>query len=86
MADHRRPASRIHQDSARLSEGFARRRDDPAFFGAKGLDPAVVPSIVARAHRDNLRVFAWKARTISTLRWTPASMWSRTCPEICTRR
>ncbi len=40
------------------SEEFARRRDDPAFFGLKGLDPAIVPSIVERAHRDHLRVFA----------------------------
>jgi imidazolonepropionase-like amidohydrolase len=40
------------------SEDFARRRDDPAFFGAKGLDPALVPRIVERAHGAGLRVFA----------------------------
>lgn len=40
------------------SEEFAQRRDDPAFFGQKGLDPALVPRIVARAHAQGLRVFA----------------------------
>lgn len=40
------------------SEEFARRRDDRAFFGQKGLDPAVVPLIVARAHGAGLHVFA----------------------------
>ena len=40
------------------SEEFARRRDDPAFFGEKGLDPALVPRIVERAHANDLRVFA----------------------------
>ncbi len=33
-----------------FSEEFARRRDDPKFFGRKGLDPALVPRIVERAH------------------------------------
>ena len=41
-----------------FSEEFARRRDDPAFFGQKGLDPALVPRIVERAHARGLRVFA----------------------------
>lgn len=40
------------------SEEFERRRDDPAFFGVKGLDPTLVPSIVERAHDAGLRVFA----------------------------
>ena len=40
------------------SEEFAGRRDDPAFFGEKGLDPALVPRIVERAHTNDLRVFA----------------------------
>ncbi len=40
------------------SEEFDRRRDDPAFFGSKGLDPAIVPQIVERAHDAGLRVFA----------------------------
>jgi imidazolonepropionase-like amidohydrolase len=40
------------------SEEFDRRRDDPAFFGRKGLDPALVPRIVQRAHTAGLRVFA----------------------------
>jgi imidazolonepropionase-like amidohydrolase len=40
------------------SEEFERRRDDTAFFGSKGLDPALVPHIVQRAHDAGLRVFA----------------------------
>lgn len=40
------------------SEAFSDRRDDPAFFGMKGLDPALVPSIVRRAHEAGKRVFA----------------------------
>jgi hypothetical protein len=38
------------------SEEYARRRDDPAFHGWKGLDPALLPKIVRRAHRAGLRV------------------------------
>jgi imidazolonepropionase-like amidohydrolase len=40
------------------SEEFERRRDDEAFFGDKGLDPALVPRLVERAHAEGLRVFA----------------------------
>jgi len=40
------------------SQEFERRRDDPAFFGQKGLDPALAPLIVERAHAAGLRVFA----------------------------
>lgn len=40
------------------SEEFKQRRDDPAFFGMKGLDPELVPSIVKRAHDAGMRVFA----------------------------
>ncbi|MEX0734991.1 MAG: amidohydrolase family protein [Steroidobacteraceae bacterium] len=40
------------------SEEFARRRDDAEYFGYKGLDPALVPRIVERAHGAGLRVFA----------------------------
>lgn len=40
------------------SEEFERRRDDPEFFGSKGLDPALVPHIVERAHASGLRVVA----------------------------
>ncbi len=40
------------------SEEFERRRDDETFFGNKGLDPALVPRIVERAHASGLRVFA----------------------------
>jgi len=38
------------------SEEFERRRNDPAYFGRKGLDPALLPRIVARAHASGLRV------------------------------
>lgn len=40
------------------SEEFARRRDDPAFRGDRGLDPALVPEITREAHRRGLRVAA----------------------------
>lgn len=40
------------------SEEFERRRDDPAFFGWKGLNPALLPGIVRRAHAAGLRVSA----------------------------
>ena len=38
------------------SDEYARRRDDSTYFGRKGLDPRLLPSLVARAHRDGLRV------------------------------
>ncbi|MCZ6601016.1 MAG: amidohydrolase family protein [Acidobacteria bacterium] len=38
------------------SEEFEKRRDDPAYNGRKGLDPALLPSIVARAHAADLSV------------------------------
>ena len=38
------------------SDEYARRKDDPAFFGWKGLDPALLPEIVRRAHQAGLRV------------------------------
>jgi imidazolonepropionase-like amidohydrolase len=40
------------------SEEYERRRDDPAFFGQKGLNPALVPLIVERAHAAGLRAYA----------------------------
>jgi hypothetical protein len=40
------------------SEEYARRKDDPAFVGWKGLDPALLPEIVRRAHQAGLRVSA----------------------------
>jgi imidazolonepropionase-like amidohydrolase len=40
------------------SEEFARRRDDSAFNGWKGLDPALVPLIVQHAKASGLRVAA----------------------------
>lgn len=40
------------------SDDFERRRDDPAFYGDKGLDPALVPLIVRAAHARQLRVWA----------------------------
>ena len=38
------------------SEEFAKRKDDKAYDGWKGLDPAILPEIVRMAHRDGLRV------------------------------
>lgn len=38
------------------SEYYAERRDDPAFFGLKGLNPQIFARIVEKAHRNNLRV------------------------------
>ena len=40
------------------SEEYARRRDDPAFFGKRGLDPDLLPEIVRRARGVELRVAA----------------------------
>jgi predicted amidohydrolase YtcJ len=40
------------------SEEYARRRSDSAFFGWRGLDPALLPEIVQRAHGVSLRVAA----------------------------
>jgi imidazolonepropionase-like amidohydrolase len=38
------------------SEHYAERRDDPAFFGLKGLNPQIFTRLVEKAHRNNLRV------------------------------
>ena len=38
------------------SEEYAKRKDDKAYDGWKGLDPAVLPLIVRRAHAAGLRV------------------------------
>ena len=38
------------------SEEYAKRKDDKAYDGWKGLDPAVLPAIVRTAHRHGLRV------------------------------
>ena len=38
------------------SEEYAKRKDDKAYNGWKGLDPALLPEIVRRAHHDGLRV------------------------------
>lgn len=40
------------------SEEYDERKDDPALFGWRGLDPALLPEIVQRAHRADLRVTA----------------------------
>ena len=40
------------------SEHYAERRADTAWFNWKGLDPAIVPEIVQRAHAAGLRVTA----------------------------
>ena len=38
------------------SEDYQKRKDDPAYFGQKGLDPQLLPKIVAKAHSHGLRV------------------------------
>ena len=38
------------------SEEFEKRRRDEKYFSWRGLDPALLPEIVRRAHRDGLRV------------------------------
>ena len=40
------------------SEEFARRRADSAFFNWRGMDPALLPEVVRRAHAAGLRVSA----------------------------
>ncbi|WP_412068697.1 amidohydrolase family protein [Rubrivirga sp. IMCC43871] len=40
------------------SEEFALRREDPTYFGDKGLNPALLSAIVERAHETGLRVSA----------------------------
>jgi imidazolonepropionase-like amidohydrolase len=40
------------------SEEYAQRRDDKKYFSWKGLDPALLPDIVRRAHRARLPVTA----------------------------
>jgi imidazolonepropionase-like amidohydrolase len=40
------------------SELYERRKDDPAFFGKRGLNPRLVKDIVRRAHAAGLRVTA----------------------------
>jgi hypothetical protein len=38
------------------SEELAKRKDDPQYYGKRGLDPRVLAAIVKRAHADGLRV------------------------------
>lgn len=38
------------------SEHYAARRDDPAFFGTKGLSPQIFAKLVGKARQNNLRV------------------------------
>lgn len=40
------------------SEEYQTRKNDTAYFGKKGLNPSLVPSIVKKAHDTNLRVSA----------------------------
>ncbi|MEO0901932.1 MAG: hypothetical protein AAFY00_07870, partial [Bacteroidota bacterium] len=40
------------------SEEYEKRKNDTLYFGQKGLDPSLVPIIVAKAHEANLRVSA----------------------------
>ena len=39
-----------------FSEEFDKRKDDTAYFGQKGLNPRLLPLIVAKAHSSGLRV------------------------------
>lgn len=39
-----------------FSDQFEQRRADPAYAGQKGMDPRLLPKIVANAHANNLRV------------------------------
>lgn len=54
------------------SEELAKRKDDPAFRGKRGLDPALLPAIVRRAHASGLRVTA-HARTAADFRTAVAA-------------
>ncbi|MFA6956998.1 MAG: tetratricopeptide repeat protein [Thermoanaerobaculia bacterium] len=38
------------------SEEYEKRAKDPAYYGKRGLDPALLPTIVAKAHASGLRV------------------------------
>jgi imidazolonepropionase-like amidohydrolase len=40
------------------SEEYELRRDDPEFFGRKGLDPGLAPRLVEKAHAAGLRITA----------------------------
>jgi len=40
------------------SEEYAKRKDDTAYFGQKGLNPLLVPDLVQKAHAQGLRVSA----------------------------
>jgi len=40
------------------SEEYELRKNDPKYFGQRGLDPQLLPKIVARAHQEHLRVTA----------------------------
>jgi len=40
------------------SEEYELRRDDPEFFGSKGLDPRLAPKLVENAHAAGLRITA----------------------------
>lgn len=38
------------------SEEYEKRKDDPAYFGKRGLDPKLLPLVVKKAHAAHLRV------------------------------
>jgi tetratricopeptide (TPR) repeat protein len=40
------------------SQDFAKQKNNPDFYGKRGLDPALVPEIVRLAHENGLRVIA----------------------------
>jgi hypothetical protein len=39
-----------------FSEEYEKRKNDPAYFGKRGLNPELLPAVVRLAHRDHLRV------------------------------
>lgn len=41
-----------------FSEEYEQRKNDPEYLGNRGIDPALVPEIVSRAHGEGLRVAA----------------------------
>lgn len=40
------------------SEDYNKRKNDTSYFGKKGLNPKLIPEIVSKAHRHNLRISA----------------------------
>jgi hypothetical protein len=52
------PFAEAHNHHLEYSEEYELRKDDPKYFGQRGLNPQLLPKIVAMAHADHLRVTA----------------------------